>query len=178
MKSGSGLQRSGSLRRRGTPAVSVGSPPPFFPLHVGTFAEDARLTLSLRPGGGMPKADIPSDIFNFIHAHIDSIAVIEALLLLRRSTGEWWQESDVANRLYILEKEAGVILAQLCADGLLECDGARYRYRPLPPLQEDLVARLGQAYQSQLVAITQIIHARPGRIREFANAFKFRKDQG
>lgn len=126
----------------------------------------------------MPENAIPPDVYTFILAHIDSVGAIEALLLLRRNPSQAWTPSSVGQRLYISEIAAQEILIQLHGDGLIQSDGSAFQYRPLEPVREDLLQRLTDTYQNQLVAVTQVIHAKPRRIREFANAFKLRKDRG
>lgn len=126
----------------------------------------------------MPENSISPDIYNFILAHIDSIGAIEALLLLRRNRDQSWTPADVGKRLYISEVEAQELLGQLNQDRLVQNDGSSFRYDPVDSAQEELIRRVADTYQSQLVAVTKIIHAKPRRIREFANAFKLRKDRG
>jgi hypothetical protein len=126
----------------------------------------------------MAENEIPPDIYNFILAHIDSIGAIEALLLLRRSRDQLWTPAGVGKRLYIPETEAQEILGQLSEDGLVASESGSFRYRQSEPAREDLMQRLADTYQTQLVAVTKVIHAKPRRIREFANAFRLRKDRG
>ena len=66
-----------------------------------------------------PLADdlIPEDLRDFILRHIDSIAQLEALLLLRRNPEETWTAEASAKRLYISETDATHVLDRLCADG-------------------------------------------------------------
>jgi hypothetical protein len=131
-----------------------------------------------RPEQSMPDNPIPLDLQNFIVRHIDSIAQIEALLLLRRHAPDTWDVPSTARRLYVSEQEASEILENLCEDGLLQCDAGIYRFACRTPEAERLVERLAEAYAGNLIAVTNIIHGKPRRIREFANAFKLRKDRG
>ena len=126
----------------------------------------------------MPENAIPPDVYTFILAHIDSVGAIEALLLLRRSQDHSWTPVDVGTRLYIPETEAQELLYQLCEDGLIQSESSSFRYHLLDPVREDLVQLLAKTYQTQLIAVTKVIHAKPRRIREFANAFRLRKDRG
>ena len=120
---------------------------------------------------------IPGDLRDFILRYIDSIAQLEALLLLRAHAGEDWDAKQTAARLYAGEPEVAEVLARLCADGLLCCNDGVYRYAPQSPEQHAMVERLAGAYAQHLIAVTNMIHAKPRRIREFADAFKFRKDR-
>lgn len=119
---------------------------------------------------------IPADLRAFIQRHIDSVAQLEALLLLRSTSGTNWDVATVAKRLYAAEPETADVLTQLCEDGFLACMDGAYRYAGATDLDE-LVARLASAYARHLIAVTNMIHAKPRRIRQFADAFRFRKDR-
>jgi len=118
---------------------------------------------------------IPDDVRDFILRHIDSVAQLEALLLLRANGGQDWDVARTAARLYAGEEEIRKVLTQLCADGLLSCKDNIYRYE-CPLDVRAIIDRLAEVYRRHLIPITNIIHTKPRRIREFADAFKFRKD--
>ena len=120
---------------------------------------------------------LPGDLRDFISRYIDSIAELEALLLLRANSGEAWDAAKVAQRLYASEQDTAEVLARLCADELLSCEGGLYRYSGATPELARLVDRLAEAYAQHLIPVTNMIHAKPRRIRQFADAFKFRKDR-
>lgn len=120
---------------------------------------------------------LPGDLRDFIIRYIDSIAELEALLLLRANSAEPWTAAKVARRLYASEQDTTEVLARLCADGLLSCEGENYRYASETPELEHFVDRLAEAYSQHLIPVTNMIHAKPRRIRQFADAFKFRKDR-
>lgn len=117
---------------------------------------------------------IPGDVRGFILRHIDSIAQLEALLLLRASN-QSWDVARVAARLYTSKDEIRDVLVQLCADGLLSCKDDVFQFE-CSPESEAMVDRLASVYRQHLIPVTNLIHTKPRRIREFANAFKFRKD--
>jgi hypothetical protein len=118
---------------------------------------------------------IPDEIRDFILRHIDSVAQLEALLLLRANSNESWDAARAAARLYTGEEEIKAVLLQLCADGLLSHKDDFYRYECSPETMAT-VDRLADVYRRHLIPVTNVIHTKPRRIREFANAFKFRKD--
>jgi hypothetical protein len=132
-----------------------------------------------REGLGTRMADeiIPDDLRDFILRHIDSITQLEALILLRAHSDVDWEAKRTAARLYASEQEVAEGLARLCADGLLICKGELYRYHCKTDELRAMVDRLANAYAHHLIPVTNMIHAKPGRIREFADAFKFRKDR-
>lgn len=118
---------------------------------------------------------IPADLRDFILRHIDSVAHLEALLLLRANPQVSWDVAATAKRLYTTEQQAGDVLERLCADGLLQCDNGIYRSEGQSAEHKAMMDRLADAHARQLIPITNLIHAKPRRIREFADAFKFRK---
>ena len=119
---------------------------------------------------------VPSDIRVFILAHIDSIVQLEALLLLRANPNELWDGAKTAQRLYVSERECHEALARLCAEGLLSRIEGSYSYAGIAAERAKMVDRLAEAYARHLIPITNIIHHKPRRIREFAEAFKFKKE--
>lgn len=124
----------------------------------------------------MADAPIPADLRDFILRYIDSVAHLEALLLLRASPETSWEVAAVAARLYSSTEQAGEVLAQLCDEHLLVCEDGIYRYARQPPEHLAMIDRLAESYTKQLIPITNLIHSKPRRIRQFADAFKFRKD--
>ena len=119
---------------------------------------------------------IEADLREFIVRHIDSVAQLEALLLLRNEQGAEWNATAIARRLYITEQHAIEVLRPLCETGLLRLDAGTYRYDGSDDQARNMVDHVANTYAKHLIPITQIIHGKPSRIREFANAFKFRKD--
>ena len=120
---------------------------------------------------------VPGDLRDFIVRYIDSIAQLEALLLLRANPADEWTPAEVAARLYTSEQDAAEVLARLCDDALAFCNKGIYRFGCETTELRDLVDRLAEAYSQQLIPVTNMIHAKPRRIRQFADAFKIRKDK-
>ena len=120
---------------------------------------------------------VPAELREFILRYIDSVAHLEALLLLRANPQTPWEVSTVAARLYTAEKQAAEVLVQLCNDGLLVCENGLYRYANQSAENVAMIDGLATAYAKQLIPITNLIHGKPRRIRQFADAFKFRKDR-
>jgi hypothetical protein len=140
----------------------------------------ARNRIDLRTTG-VPRPEMtdelgPDDVREFIQRHIDSVAQLEALLLLRANPDEEWDAAKAAKRLYAAEPEIVEALARLSEDGFLTVADTRYRY-DVSSEQRHEVDRLAAVYSRHLIAVTNMVHAKPRRIREFADAFKFRKDR-
>ena len=122
----------------------------------------------------------PEDVKQLIIDKIDSVAHLEALLLLR-STPEEWPAERLAQRLYIDEPAAAKILAQLRSNGFLtvrEESGSRYRYAPASSQLQGQVDRLADTYRQRLIPVTNLIHNKPARrdVQRFADAFRFRRE--
>jgi hypothetical protein len=120
---------------------------------------------------------IPAEVRDFILRHIDSVAQLEALLLLLRNPKGSWTVARTAQRLYAPEQEIADVLARLREDGLVSVNDGGYRYDCASPEQSALIERLAEVYARHLIPMTNMIHAKPRRIREFADAFKLRKDR-
>jgi hypothetical protein len=128
------------------------------------------------PEVGMVDDLIPADVRDFLVNYIDSIAQLEALLLLRASPGERWTAEVVASRLYVDAPVAEAELARLCAHSLISCQDSVYSYAGNNAELNSVVDRLAVLYARHLIPVTNLIHAKRGRIREFASAFRLRKD--
>lgn len=119
---------------------------------------------------------VPDDIRDFILRNIDSIADMEALLLVRRETSRRWESATLARRLYIPASEAENVLGRLHARGLVSRDQGTYAFAPEAD-PEGLVARIAAMYAEQLIPITNLIHSKAAsRVQQFADAFKLKKD--
>lgn len=119
---------------------------------------------------------LPAELQEFLARHIDTVVHLEALLLLRAAPAAAWDAESIAKRLYTSEQEALEALAHLAVHGLLSSDAAGYRFNPQTQELLGTVELLAESYKQHLIPITNLIHAKPGRIRQFADAFKLKKD--
>jgi hypothetical protein len=120
---------------------------------------------------------IPPEVHQFLIRHVDSVAQLEALLLLRAHPGERWTAVRMAARIYTPEGVTAELLARLAGDGFLACADDMYWYDCRDLAASDTIDRLAATYKRHLIPVTNVIHAKPRRIREFADAFRFRKDR-
>ena len=62
---------------------------------------------------------LPDEVKAFLLRYIDSVAQLEALLLLRANADLAWSADMLALRLYTSVQDTAELLARLCADGFL-----------------------------------------------------------
>jgi hypothetical protein len=120
---------------------------------------------------------IPDDLRRFVLTSIPSVPFMEAMLLFKALPGQPVATRSVAERLYVGEKQAALLVEQLRAARIVEAapEGA-HRYAPDAALAA-MLDRLAHAYVHNLIGVTRIIHSRTERMaHQFADAFKFRKD--
>jgi hypothetical protein len=128
----------------------------------------------------MDKPSIPEDVRRFVLTSIPSVPFLEALLLMRAAPDATWRRDTLARRLYVRDKTADALLADLCRAGIAVrgdpgADG--YRYDPRDPRLRERIDRLADLYATHLVEVTHLIHASLDRkAHQFADAFKWRKD--
>jgi len=125
----------------------------------------------------MADALIPDDLREFILRYFDSIAQLEALLLLRENPSEKWTAEQTAKRLYIDARQITAALSHLCEDGLLGCQDDVYYFECEDAGRRSMIDRLAAIYTRHIVPVTNIIHSKPPRIQEFADAFRIKKDR-
>lgn len=119
---------------------------------------------------------IPAEVRDFISARIDSIAQLEALLLLFRDHSQRWDGASIAKRLYIDPGLADDVLQKLSSRGLLVCEPQGFRFRQDDHELYRLTEALSVHYARHLIPVTNLIHNKPSRVQEFADAFKLKKD--
>jgi hypothetical protein len=133
----------------------------------------------------MDNAAIPEDLRRFVLTTIPSVPFLEALLLMRADPAQPWSTDTLARRLYVREKVAEGLLAELCRSGIAvpwpdagPCVGAEgYCYRPREEILRERIDRLADLYATNLVEVTHLIHSSLDRkAQQFADAFKWRKD--
>ncbi len=122
--------------------------------------------------------EIPDAVRRFVLTSIPSVPFLEALLLLQAMPQARWDANALARRLYLSERAGAAVLAELHAAGFAaeEAPGVVY-YHPRSDDIKELVAEVKMAYASNLVGISNLIHAKTNRkAQQFADAFKLRKD--
>ncbi|MGE3536147.1 MAG: hypothetical protein AB7N91_01775 [Candidatus Tectimicrobiota bacterium] len=129
----------------------------------------------------MVDTPLPGAVQAFLLRQIDSIAHLEALLLLRAHADTPWSADALAQRLYITVQDTAAILARLEADGFLVALSRQpplYQYHCAAAAQADLVDEVAACYAKYLIPVTHLIHNKPRpQVQAFAEAFKLRKEE-
>ena len=97
----------------------------------------------------MPDNPVPPEVRLFIFDCIESVAHLEALLLLKDTPEQDWDVSSLARRLYIGHAEATAILEHLTTCELAQRSGAGFRH---PRLGLKVVPRFVAEPECDLVA--------------------------
>ena len=125
------------------------------------------------------EAAIADDVRRFILTSIPSVPFMEAILLFKALPGQVVETRSVAERLYVSENKAAVLVEQLAAGRIIapvEGHPNAHRFAPSPELAA-MLDKVTHAYVHNLIGVTRIIHSRTERMaQQFADAFKFRKD--
>jgi hypothetical protein len=127
----------------------------------------------------MGKPSIPEDLRRFVLTSIPSVPFLEALLLMRADPDHAWRRDTLAQRLYVREKTAEGLLADLCRARIAvpSRDAGAFRYAPADAGMRERIDRLADVYATHLVEVTHLIHSSLDRkAQQFADAFKWRKD--
>lgn len=128
----------------------------------------------------MRKLEISDDVRRFVLTSVPSVPFMEAMLVFRARRGERLTTSNIGERLYMSEEGAAGIVAQLVAARIIrpaETDRASHQFAPESDELAEVLDRVASCYSSNLIEMTDLIHAKTGRnARRFADAFRLRKD--
>ncbi|MCC6808050.1 MAG: hypothetical protein IT381_11550 [Deltaproteobacteria bacterium] len=113
----------------------------------------------------------------FVWSYIDSVGLLDILLLLRSNETKHWTPQKVAIELRSQVESTKGRLEQLRTSGLVRGEPDGYVYQPDSEEKRALVTALAEAYRQRRVSLITLIFERPrDSLREFADAFKIRKD--
>ena len=124
--------------------------------------------------------EIPEHVVAFLREYIDSVDQVEILLLLKSKSGSDCTAEDISRALSTPATSVASRLAHFHAVGLVDMKPGpvpQYQYRPKSADLEQAVLDLEQAYAKYRVRMINLIYSKPiDKIRTFADAFKFRKE--
>jgi predicted ArsR family transcriptional regulator len=127
---------------------------------------------------GSPSRD---QIERFLVDKIDTVPQLEALLLMWRNRPRQWTSDQIAQALYISPELARVELHYLEVRELISVAPGPteiYALNLEPEGRPQMLAALEETYRRELVRISTLIHAKaPRSMRDFASAFRFKKEE-
>jgi predicted transcriptional regulator len=127
-----------------------------------------------KPGPG------ENEIYAFISECIDSVPHLEALLLLWNTRPKRWSAAEIAERLYVNEGAARKLLQDLHRDSLVSVASGKveeYGYRTESEASDALISAVDETYRRDVVRVSTLIHSKaPSAVRDFARAFRFKKE--
>jgi len=116
------------------------------------------------------------EVDRFILDEIDSVPHIEALLILWNNRPKACIVDELAGLLYLPEDRTRQILEDLRQRSLVVSGESGDSYNPAYP-RDHLLADVDRIWRRELVRVSNLIHSKaPPAVREFARAFRFRKD--
>jgi hypothetical protein len=121
---------------------------------------------------------IPDEVRRLIAAHIDSVIVLEVLLLLYREPEREWSQEEVAQELRIEADWTQARLKELTRARLVCETGPPphgYRYYPQSLDQNAAVAALARSYCERPLRVISYIYSKPSMIlRRLVDTFRVR----
>lgn len=125
----------------------------------------------------MPNEKLEADVFNFILDYVDSVAELEILALFYKGKSQHWTASEIARELRSSEAAANINLRALLKKELLTELGGAYKLDSIDSTLDGLTQRVLIAYRERKVSVIALIYDKPAmRLRRFADAFKFKKE--
>ena len=116
-----------------------------------------------------------TDVDRFILDEIESVPHIEALLILWNSRPRTFSAEELARLLYLPQERTRQILQDLQQQSLV-ITGVGYAYNPAQP-RDRLMPEVDRTWRRELVRLSNLIHSKASpAVREFARAFRFKKD--
>jgi len=115
----------------------------------------------------------------FIIDRIDSVPVLEALIMMSHDRRAW-TAGEIAARTYVPHDKALEILASLQGRGLIAAGETADTFVFAPASEDELalVRTVAQEYRANLIPIAKLIHDKaPSAVQEFARAFDLKKDR-
>jgi hypothetical protein len=108
--------------------------------------------------------DFPAALQQFVEQHIESLAELDALLLLREDPSRTWTPVEAAKALYTVPEMCASQLASLAKQGLVVHSNppdAGYRYQPASAELDHLIDELAVLYGQRRVAVITLIYSKP-----------------
>ncbi|HZU24490.1 MAG TPA: hypothetical protein VFA04_03155 [Bryobacteraceae bacterium] len=127
-----------------------------------------------------PRDEEPVDIDRFILEQIETVPHMEALLLVWNSRPKVWSADEMGHAIFVTTAEAGAVLDDLTRRGFVAAarnSEQTWHYNPEPG-RDAIMSVLDRTYRRELIRVTRLIHSKaPSSVREFAKAFRLKKER-
>ena len=128
----------------------------------------------------MVRPQIDKAVREFIALYINSVELLEILLLLRAAPDKEWRADEVAKALTSTPDSTELRLRDLTRKELArveEGEPKTFRYSPTSEEVDRSVDRVAEAYAKRRTTVIALIFSGPSEgVRGFADAFKLRED--
>lgn len=122
-----------------------------------------------------------TDVYEYILEKIESVPHLEAVILLWNSRPVGWTAEELASRLYVPTERTSEIIQDLIRQQFVQQAAGsppRFSYLPRSDEQNEWMIRVDTAYRREIVRISTMLHSKASpSVREFARAFRFKKDR-
>lgn len=122
---------------------------------------------------------LSTDLQKFIARHIHSVEQLEILCLFVESPGKAWSDAEVYRCIQSSQNSVSEKLHYFAQEGILARDPeATYRLSSSSQELAQLALDLAKAFRERRVTVIDTIYRMPDQaIRQFADAFRLRKDK-
>ena len=125
----------------------------------------------------MAEHEISAQLKQFIFEFVDSVELIEVLLLIRNNSEKWYSANQISAELRSSPTSISKRLSRLANIGLLEQDKSDlFRFHPDSQELKDIVSELSNEYLLRRHAIFELIFSSSKTARQFADAFIVKKN--
>jgi hypothetical protein len=116
----------------------------------------------------------------FVQEHVRSLEHLEILLLLMQYPDRWWDANAVAQAVGVASESARQALDHFAARNLLAIavtGAVRYRFQPGHDALRAAADAFGEACRTNRLAVLRLVTKQsPRGVRDFADAFRIRRD--
>lgn len=121
----------------------------------------------------MADHEISPQLQQFIFEFVDSVELIEVLLLIRNNPDRWFSADQISAELRSNPKSIANRIKRLASIGLLEQESGKdfFRFHPNSNELKEITNELANEYLLRRHTIFEIIFSSSKTARQFANAF-------
>lgn len=119
----------------------------------------------------MADYEISAKLKQFIFEFVDSVELIEVLLLIRNHADTWFSAAQISAELRSNPTSISKRLSRLANIDLLEQNGDQFKFAPQSKELKEIVNELANEYLLRRHRIFELIFSSSKNARQFADAF-------